>query len=296
MIEFFAQKALHGTEGKTRLDVAFIVATGEFITLFGKSGAGKTTLLRILAGLTAPETGRIVVDGEVWFDSAAGINLPPQQRQVGLVFQDYALFPNMTVRGNLEFALSEDKDAKLVDKLLDLSGLTQLQSRKPETLSGGQRQRVALARALARKPRLLLLDEPLSALDGGTRLRLQDEILTLHRLFGITTLIVSHDLAEVFKLSNRVLVLEEGRIAQDGKPAEVFAEQQGSDKFRLTGEVLKIEPNDVVFVISVLVDNRIVKVIATADEVTGLAVGNMVMLLFKAFNPILTPMRSKVGA
>jgi len=287
MIEFAAQKHLHTTEGEIRLDVAFRVEAGEFITLFGKSGAGKTTLLRILAGLTEPEAGRIVVDGEVWLDSAAGIALPPQQRKVGFVFQDYALFPNMTVRGNLEFALDDGQDKQLVDELLDLTGLAELQGRKPAALSGGQRQRVALARALARKPRLLLLDEPLSALDGETRLRLQDEILKLHRLFGITTLIVSHDLAEVFKLSDRVLMLEQGRVAHDGKPAEVFGEHMLSGKFTFTGEVLKIEPNDVVFAVSVLVGNQIVKVIATAEEVAALAVGSKVMLLSKAFNPML---------
>jgi len=291
MIEFAAQKALHTAEGNIRLDVAFRVAAGEFITLFGKSGAGKTTLLRILAGLTEAEAGRIVVDGEVWFDSDAGIALPPQQRKVGFVFQDYALFPNMTVRGNLEFALEDGQDKQLVDELLDLTGLTELQGRKPVALSGGQRQRVALARALARKPRLLLLDEPLSALDGETRLRLQDEILKLHRLFGITTLIVSHDLAEVFKLADRVLLLEQGRIAQDGKPAEVFAEHKASGKFTFTGEVLEIAPNDVVFAVSVLVGNQIVKVIATAEEVACLAVGSKVMLLSKAFNPMLLPLR-----
>jgi len=287
MIEFTAQKHLHAAEGEILLDAAFTVAAGEFVTLFGKSGAGKTTLLRLLAGLDQPESGRIVVDGVVWFDSAAGINLPPQERKVGMVFQDYALFPNMTVRGNLEFALDEGADKRFVDELLDLTGLAELQGRKPATLSGGQRQRVALARALARKPRLLLLDEPLSALDGETRLRLQDEILKLHRLFDITTLIVSHDLAEVFKLSDRVLTLEQGRIALDGKPAEVFGEQRMSGKFTFTGEVLRIEANDVVYAVSVLVGNQIVKVIATAEEIEGLAVGSKVMLLAKAFNPML---------
>jgi len=237
------------------------------------------------------DAGRIVVDGEVWFDSAAGIALPPQKRKVGFVFQDYALFPNMTVRGNLEFALDDSKDRKLIDELLDLTGLVEMQNRKPQTLSGGQRQRVALARALARKPRLLLLDEPLSALDGETRLHLQDETLKLHRLFGFTTLIVSHDLAEVFKLSDRVLTLEQGRIIQDGKPAEVFGENKVSGKFTFTGEVLEIEPSDVVFAVSVLVGNQIVKVIATADEVTELRIGARVMLLSKAFNPMLVALR-----
>lgn len=291
MIELAIKKRLHTAEGEILLEVAVSVATGEFATLFGKSGAGKTTLLRLIAGLARPDEGRIAVDGEVWFDSERGIDLPPQKRKVGFVFQDYALFPNMTVRANLEFALADKRERSWVDELLELAGLSELQQRKPDSLSGGQRQRVALARALARRPRLLLLDEPLSALDGETRLRLQDEILKLHRLFGTATLIVSHDLAEVFKLSDRVLALEKGRIARDGKPSEVFADRRSSGKFQLTGEVLDIEPNDVVYTVSVLVGNQIVKIIATAEEITALSPGAKVMLLTKAFSPMLIPLR-----
>ena len=287
MIEFLAKKRLHGSDGEIDLEVAITVAPGEFLALFGPSGAGKTTLLRCLAGLAAPDSGRIVVDGEVWFDSERRIDLPPQRRQVGFVFQDYALFPNMTVRQNLEFAAPKGENRGRIAELLEVAGLAELTERRPETLSGGQRQRVALARALARQPRLLLLDEPLSALDGTTRLRLQDEILRLHRLFGITTVIVSHDLAEVFKLADRVALLEKGRIARLGKPAEVFTDGKLSGKFQFSGEVLDIEPNDVVYAVTVLVGNQIVKVIATSEEIHGLAVGSKVLLLAKAFNPML---------
>jgi len=290
MIEFSARQHLHTAEGETLLDVNVRIKEGEFVTLFGQSGAGKTTLLRILAGLMRPEAGRVAVGGEVWFDSEKGINLPPQKRRVGFVFQDYALFPNMTVRGNLEFALENKTEHQRVDELLELTGLTELQHRRPDTLSGGQKQRVALARALARQPRLLLLDEPLSALDAGTRLRLQDEILRLHRTFGITTLIVSHDLSEVFKLASRVLAVERGRIVRDGRPSEVFTDRKVSGKFQFTGEVLEIEPNDVVYSVSVLVGNQIVKVIATRDEIAGICIGSKVMLLSKAFNPMLIKM------
>lgn len=291
MIELAARQRLHTAEGETLLDVDLRIAEGEFVTLFGTSGAGKTTLLRILAGLMKPESGRVVVGGEVWFDSASGINLPTQQRRVGFVFQDYALFPNMTVRGNLEFALENKQERHRVDELLELTGLAELQQRRPESLSGGQKQRVALARALARQPKILLLDEPLSALDATTRLRLQDEILKLHRAFGITTLIVSHDLSEVFKLASRVLALESGRVVRDGRPADVFTDRKVGGKFQFSGEVVEIEPNDVVFAVSVLVGNQIVKVIATQDEIAEIGIGSKVMLLSKAFNPMLIKMR-----
>lgn len=287
MIELELKKHLLTSDGGITLDIGFAVAPGEFVALFGKSGVGKTTLLRIIAGLDTPDEGRLVVNGETWLDTARRINLAPQKRGVGLVFQDYALFPNLTVRGNLEFALANRKERGHVEELIDLMDLRELQHRKPSTLSGGQQQRVALARALVRRPRLLLLDEPLSALDAETRLRLQDEILRIHTVFNITTLIVSHDLGEVFKLAKRVLVIEQGRIVRTGRPAEVFSNRNLSGKLQFTGEVLEIEPSDVVYTVSVLVSNQIVKVIATQEEVHNLHIGDKVMLLSKAFNPML---------
>ncbi|MFA6179329.1 MAG: ATP-binding cassette domain-containing protein, partial [Candidatus Methylopumilus sp.] len=237
MILATINKRLHGTDGEFRLDATLEVAEGEFVALFGPSGVGKTTLLRCLAGLDLPEQGNIVINGETWLDTTARINLPPQQRHVGYMFQDYALFPNMTVRGNLEFALRKGSDKKRIDELLALMDLGELQQRKPETLSGGQKQRVALARSLASEPRLLLLDEPFSALDATMRVRLHDEILRLQRHFGITTIIVSHDVGEVYKLASRVLIMESGRIVQQGSPHDVFSAGQTSGKFRFTGEV-----------------------------------------------------------
>lgn len=286
-MEFKLTKRLQGTVGDFLLDVDLRVEEGEFLTLFGRSGAGKTTLLRCLAGLEMPDSGTLRVNGDTWFDGAHGIDLPPQQRQVGFVFQDYALFPNMTVRGNLEFALRKGGNRKRIDELIDMMELGALQQRQPAMLSGGQKQRVALARALAAEPRLLLLDEPLSALDQETRLRLQDEILRLQRHFGLTTVMVSHDVSEVYKLSRRVIVIENGRAVRDGPPAEVFGAGQGGGKFRFAGEVLAIEPADVVYAVSVLVGNQIVRIIATADEVAKLQIGSRVMLLSKAFNPML---------
>ncbi|NNM80863.1 MAG: ATP-binding cassette domain-containing protein, partial [Gallionella sp.] len=175
MIDLDIKKRLLGAQGEFSLEVKLHIAQGEFVTLFGVSGAGKTTLLRCLSGLAAPDSGVIRVDGETWL--APQTRLPVQQRRVGYMFQDYALFPNMTVRGNLEFALRKGANPKQVDELIAIMTLGELQHRKPDSLSGGQQQRVALARTLAAEPRLLLLDEPFSALDHETKLRLQDEVL-----------------------------------------------------------------------------------------------------------------------
>ena len=291
MIHIDARKQLHTADGPLELAIQADIAEGEFVTLFGKSGAGKTTLLRMLAGLTDPDAGTLVVGDETWFDAARGIRRAPQQRKIGFVFQDYALFPNMSVRGNLEFALENQRDRAHVDELLALMELGALAQRRPAELSGGQRQRVALARALARRPRILLLDEPLSALDDETRLRLQDELLKLHRAFKLTTLLVSHDLGEVFKLSDRVLAIERGCIVRQGEPLEVFGDLMVSGRVEFTGEVLAIERNDVVYAVSVLVGNRIVNVIATDEEIRALRIGDRVVLLSKAFQPMLRRIR-----
>lgn len=286
MIHASISKHLHGANGDFQLDASLYIAEGEFVALFGSSGVGKTTLLRCLAGLELPEQGNIVVSGETWLDSATRINLPPQRRRVGYMFQDYALFPNMSVRGNLEFALRKGADQKRVNELLELMALGELQHRKPDSLSGGQKQRVALARALASEPRLLLLDEPFSALDAEMRSRLHDEILRLQKHFGITTVIVSHDVSEVCKLTSRVMMMEAGRIVQQGKPIDVFSAGQTSGKFRFTGEILAIEAMDVMFSLTVLVGNQIVRVVAMPDEAAKLRVGERVMLVSKAFNPM----------
>jgi len=285
MIRLSLRKRLHTSRGDLELDTALDIAPGEFIALFGPSGSGKTTLLRMLAGLTRPDGGRIEVDGETWFDSAAGINRSPQRRRVGMVFQDYALFPNMTVRGNLEFALQDRRQRERVDAILEATHLTELALRRPDTLSGGQKQRVALARALVSGPSLLLLDEPLSALDPSMRARLQDEILTLQRRFSIAAILVSHDIAEVHRMAGRVYCLEDGRIAKQGAPSEVFGSRI-SNKLRLTGVLLEIKEAGVVRVLTVLVGGESVRVTALPADVEGLKAGDKVFLAAKAFNPM----------
>jgi molybdate transport system ATP-binding protein len=176
----------------------------------------------MLAGLLKPDSGSIRINGDVWFDSSKTVNVRPQDRGIGIVFQDYSLFPNMTVRGNLEFALQKGQSPKVVDDLLELTHMSNLHDKKPAILSGGQKQRVAVAMALVRKPRLLLLDEPLSALDSLMQSKLQDYLLHVHEKYKLTTILVSHDMSEVIKMSRRVLLLEEGRIKKDGTPLEVL--------------------------------------------------------------------------
>jgi molybdate transport system ATP-binding protein len=286
MIQASLTKQLHGANGDFKLDIDLTIAQGQFIALYGPSGVGKTTLLRCLAGLDHPDQGKLSVDDQLWFDSATKTHLPTQQRYVGYMFQDYALFPNMTVRGNLAFATRKGGDKSRVNELLEMMDLGELQHRKPDTLSGGQKQRVALARALAAEPRLLLLDEPFSALDAAMRAHLQDEILRLQKHYGLTTMIVSHDVSEVYKLADTVMVLTAGKITEQGKPADVFSAGQTSGKFRFTGEVLAIEPMDVMFSLTVLVGNQIVRVVSMKEEASQLSVGDRVMLVSKAFNPM----------
>lgn len=285
MIEMCLLKRLNSSEGAITLEVDKSIESGAFVTLFGKSGAGKTTILRILAGLLAPEEGKITVEGEVWLDSAHKFSLPPQKRRVGFVFQNYALFPHLSVEGNLRYALEDRKDRNRIDEILEVMELGNLKAELPERLSGGQKQRVALARALVRRPKILLLDEPLSALDHMMRQKLQEELLRIQRHFGVTTLLVSHDLSEVFRLSSRVLEIVQGRVVRDGAPSEVFSDRSLSGKFRLSGEVLDKRDSDLLCVLSVLSGNEIVKVALSSDEARDFAVGERVLIVSKALNP-----------
>ncbi|QEM67848.1 ABC transporter ATP-binding protein [Geobacter sp. FeAm09] len=285
MISLSATKKLVGAEGPFELDVEVVVEPGSLMTLYGKSGSGKTTLLRMLAGLDTPVSGHIEVNGRVWFDSAAGINLSPQKRSVGLVFQDYSLFPTMTVRENLGYAQARRDNAR-IDEILALTGLVELQGRYPSALSGGQQQRVALARAIVREPEILLLDEPLSALDGATRSHLQDEILCIHKQLGLTTILVSHDKQEVFKLSDTVAVIEQGRIVRHGNALEVFLGQITSNKFSFVSTILSIRQVDAVYLAIIGAGNELVEVVLSENDIREMKVGDEVLVASKAFNPI----------
>lgn len=287
MINLYAHKTLQTADGKLPLDISFQIKKGQFLSIYGNSGAGKTTILRILAGLIDTEKSLIEVEGEVWDNSDKKIHLAIQNRSIGFVFQDFALFPNLTVKENLTFALQKGDNIAIVDELIELMELQGLQNSKPQNLSGGQKQRVALARAIVRKPKILLLDEPLSALDDEMRLKLQDYILKIHRHYHLTTILVSHHLPEIFKLSDQVIVLEKGQLIKQGTPSHVFSEDKISSKFKLTGEIIAIEKSDIIYVVSVLSGNNIVKVIATQNEVSTFNVGQKVLVASKAFNPMI---------
>lgn len=202
-------------------DVSFAVDQGEFVSILGPSGCGKTTILRVVAGLETQDSGRVLVQGR---DVS---RLPISRRNVGIVFQSYALFPNLTTHDNIAYGLRgwrADKAAaaKRVEELLDLVGLSGMGRKYPAQLSGGQQQRVALARAMALSPSLLLLDEPLSALDAKVRVRLRGEIRELQRRLGVTTIMVTHDQEEALTMADRIMVMNQGVLAQFGAPQEIY--------------------------------------------------------------------------
>jgi molybdate transport system ATP-binding protein len=200
-----------------RLELSIAVAT-ETVAIVGPSGAGKSTVLRAVAGLLRPESGRVALDDDVWFDSQTHVDRAPEDRSVGMVFQQYALFPHLSVQKNVEFG-GKERSAELLERF----GIAHLARARPPQLSGGERQRVALARALARSPKVLLLDEPLSALDPQTRDVVRAELVGHLERLALPTLLVSHDVADAVALADRVGVIRDGRIIQLGTPAELAA-------------------------------------------------------------------------
>jgi molybdate transport system ATP-binding protein len=293
MIILQLKKMLDAMDGKMELNVSMDIKKNSLTTIFGESGAGKTSILRMISGLMDPDSGRIEVNGKTWYDSDAGKNLRIQNRKIGYVFQDYALFPNMTVKENLSYALKKNQDPGIVSELLEIIELENLKNRKSVTLSGGQKQRVSLARALVGNPEILLLDEPLSALDEGIRSKLQDYILRVHEKYKLTTILVSHDLPEIFKLSDKIFLLKNGKIERSGSPSEVLLSNNISGKYRFTGTIIEKTKNDVVHVVGVLVGNNLIKVIATEDEGESLNIGDRVMVVSKAFNPLILKLNDR---
>ena len=248
MIALKINKALCGAKGEMNLEVDLKIKQGEFLAISGESGAGKSTLLRILAGLEKAD-GEVIVNGQNWKD------VPVQQRQIGFVFQDFGLFENMSVEQNLLF-VSNNKE--LADELLNITQLSELKRRKPNTLSGGQKQRVALARAFMNYPKILLLDEPLSALNHEMRLKLQNDILALHQRFGCTTLMISHDASDIYRMASHIIVMELGKVIKEGTAKEVFS----TNTSHLNGEVLEVQKDKIV----VLIGQQLIELKVSKDK------------------------------
>ncbi|CAH0037183.1 sulfate/molybdate ABC transporter ATP-binding protein [Campylobacter coli] len=288
MIKIDIKLPINTAKGKKQLELNTCLKANEITAIFGESGAGKTTLLKIIAGLIKPEFGRIEVGDELWFDTQKNVNLAIQKRKIGFVFQDYALFPNMSVKENISYAATSKQKA---EELLSLMNLENLAKIYPKNLSGGQAQRVALARALAREPQILLLDEPLSALDFKMRSFLQDELVKILQHFKITTLLVSHDLAEIYKLSHRILELSDGKIIKDAKTNEFFTSSNLSAKLRLSATLLEMKKSDILVIFTLLLNQDIVKITLSEEEFLksykDVKIGDTLLLSIKAFNPII---------
>lgn len=286
MIKVRLKKHLVTGHGPFELDVDFEVSRDEIVTLFGHSGAGKTTILRMIAGLTAPDEGFIEVDGEVWFDSVSGVHKPVQERQVGFVFQDYNLFPNMTVRENLQYAVKDKKDIHLIDSFLDMTRLVELGNHKPNMLSGGQKQRVALLRALLNKPKLFLLDEPFSALDLELRNKLQDEFVSLYQQFKIPVVFVSHDVGEVFKLSHRVFLMKDGEIVKSGPVSEVFGEEYAAGSLTVAGNIISVETDGSSCVAVIQIGKHITRIPVAGEGAKRFDDGDQVLVSAQICKPV----------
>lgn len=279
------EKRLVGSTDDFTLRIQEDFMDGEIVAIYGSSGAGKTSTLRILAGLMHPDQGIISAGAETWFDSNKQIATPARRRNVGLVFQDYALFPNMTIHDQLEYARPANVAKDLIDYLLETTGLLRLRNQKPRSLSGGQKQRVALARALVRQPAILLLDEPLAALDHMSSHAMQDLLLELHNEFRPTVLLVSHDPAEIHGLAHKVIHLENGHVIRKGKPSDLsFKSSEGSGAL-LRGVVLSIDFRKNACLLKIQINGQVIDLDIPLDKGAALAEGDSITVDFHRKQP-----------
>lgn len=282
MIDIQLDKTYQSRQEVIQLRFNCSIKKGSFTAISGKSGAGKTTLLRIIAGLEKPDKGFLKVDSELWYSQLEKKQLMPQKRKVGMVFQEPALFPNMSVIDNLKYA-----STKNLNKVTQLTEIEDLTYRKINQLSGGQKQRVALARALVQEPQFLLLDEPFSALDNTTRYALQQTLLRVHQELGLTTLMVTHNQSEILRLADHMILIEQGAISKQGKPLELMGSTHLSGKFQFQGELVELKKEGVLFIASVIVGNQLIQVVLDQLEADQLSLGDQVIVASKAFNPII---------
>lgn len=229
MINVAIQKSLMSGSGQMDLQVKLAIPGSTITAVYGPSGSGKSSIVRMICGLMKPDSGSISINQEVWFDHLNKINVPPQRRNVGVVFQEPALFPHMTVKQNIEYAKQDDTPSKAVNEILEFMELASLADKKPQLLSGGQKQRVALARAIVRRPIVLLLDEPTSAMDTSLQLKMQDYIIKVQREFKMTIILVSHDILEIVRLASLCVIVDNGKVADAGVPKEILPVQELKD-------------------------------------------------------------------
>lgn len=290
MINLKIRRTLQSPEGQMELQARLSLPAEGLVTLYGKSGAGKTSLLRIIAGLMSAEEGEIRVNQNLWLKTDIGFRLPPQKRSVGLVFQDYALFPHMSVEENLNYALPSSKSPRhIVEELLEVMELGDLRRQKPALLSGGQKQRTALARSLVQQPEVLLLDEPFSALDYEMRDKLRNYLREIRRRYPLCILLVSHDLPEIIRISDRVLLMEKGIVREADFPEEVLSARELSGECRLVGEILSLRREGSHVFVSLLAGKDTIRLKLKEDKIRSLHLrtGDKIILTSSILNPIL---------
>lgn len=264
------------------LDLDFSLPVGKITVIFGPSGSGKSTILRLIAGLDSVSDGHFKSADETWFDAGKGINMTPQERRTGFLFQDLALFPHLTVEENVNYARGKEREKGRIKELLEMTELTGLEHRYPHELSGGQQQRLALARALAGEPKLILLDEPFSALDRSVKKRIHEEFLKLHDRFGFTALMVTHDISEAYRLAEHAIVLKEGKKVKEGTPEEVFLGKTLSTRIQIPVKVLEMESDEIHTLLTVEEGRRTFRVFVDNDEARNITIGDEVIVAAKA--------------
>jgi len=279
-MKFNFKKSIASSSNQTpfNLDVDFTIEQGDFLAIYGKSGSGKTTILRLISGLETADSGEIMIDNAIWYNTLT--NIKPQDRPLGFVFQDFSLFPNMSVIQNLEFALNKNQSDSIINELLQIFDLENLKHNSIQSLSGGQKQKVALARALVQKPSILLLDEPLSALDDDNRFKLQDYFLKIHQQFNLTIILVTHNKPEIFKLANKILELENGKIKQFGLTKDVLLSNQ-SKAVQFLGTVLnKVDSK---FEIQIQINSNVITQSLSKHQFDAIQIGETIEITFEDF-------------
>lgn len=263
----------HIGKGSFELDFKATINTNDFVCVFGPSGAGKTTLLRLISGIDKPTSGLIKSDKLTWFNADQNMNISPAKRKIGYVPQVNALFANMTVKQNLEFALLKNQTNDIINDLIDILDLNDILNKKIDCISGGEKQRVSIAQALVQKPNILLLDEPFSAIDAVMTKKLRAYLLKIYKALDLTIIFVSHQIADVFTLANHVIKLEQGKIIEQGSPAEVFTNGNTQGSLQNIGIVITLLDDNFV---EVLVNNTKLKISNSANQ--SLKIGDEVVL------------------